>query len=304
MIIHLADISIKETQDYLNHAIGPRPIAFVSTIDKNGKTNLSPFSYFNLFSVNPPVVIFSPSRRVRDNTTKHTLENIKEIPEAVISVVTYDIVQQASLASCEYTKETDEFIKAGFTPVKALHVQPPLVKESHINLECEVIDIKSLGENAGAGNLVICKIIYMHINDDILHDDMRTIDQTKLHHVARLGGDWYCKVDEKNLFKIARPSTKAAIGFDNLPIEILHSDKLTGNHLAQLANVEAIPDVDSSFNNMSMTFILKQYKKNPAKRNHELHKLASELLNNNLAEDAWQILLRSLEPVAFMKQSS
>lgn len=293
MIVDLNAISLVERQHFLQHAIAPRPIALASTMDGEGNVNLSPFSFFNLFSTHPPIVIFSPSRRVRDNTTKHTLENIKEVPEVVINIVTYDIVQQVSLASCEYEKGVDEFSKAGFTKEKATHVQPPMVKESLIKLECKVNEIKVLGNDKGAGNLVICEVLCMHIADEILNEKASMIDQTKFNPVARLGGNWYCKVDQSNLFEVEKPNAKLGIGFDNLPQAILHSKILTGNHLAQLANVEAIPEEDEQFTNLAMTFILKQYKKNWAKTNHELHKLAAQLLNNGLVNDAWQVLLRT-----------
>ncbi len=293
MVINLQNTSIKERQDFLNHAIGPRPIAFVSTVDKNGSVNLAPFSYFNLFSVNPPIVIFSSSRRVRDNTNKHTLENIQEVPEASINIVTNSMVQQVSLASCEYPKGTDEFIKAGFTQVKAVHIQPPLVKESPVQLECNVIEVKTLGNEAGAGNLVICEVLYMHISDSILNEEGTMIDQIKINHTAKLGGNWYTKTDETNIFTVTRPNTKLGIGFDNLPPSVLYSGVLSGNQLAQLANVELIPDRDDLFNNMAMIFILKQYKSNAEKMNTELHRLAARLLTNGLVKDAWQVLLRS-----------
>lgn len=295
MIISLQDISITQAQSFLQHAIAPRPIAFASTIDKEGNANLSPFSFFNLFSTNPPIVIFSPARRVRDNTTKHTLENMLELPEVVINIVTYDMVQQVSLASCEYPQGTDEFMKAGFTQEKATMVQPPMVKESLVKLECKVLEVKALGNEGGAGNLVICEVLLMHIDNSILNEDKSGIDQTKINHVARLGGDWYCKVDKNNLFRVAKPNTRLGIGFDQLPADILRSNILTGNHLAQLANAEAIPDKEEAFNNVAMMFILKQYSRNNTKRNHELHKLAAQLLNNGLVGDAWQVLLRSKE---------
>ncbi len=297
MVINLQDITLQQTQHLLQHAVAPRPIAFASTMDGEGNVNLSPFSFFNLFSTNPPVVIFSPSRRVRDNTTKHTLDNVKEVPEVVINIVTYNMVQQVSLSSCEYPKGTNEFSKAGFTKEAGMLVQPPMVKESLIKLECKVTEIKSLGDGAGAGNLVICEVLLMHIDDSILNDDKKGIDQTKLHHVARLGGDWYCKVDSSNLFQIAKPNTRLGMGFDRLPNDILQSNILTGNHLAQLANAEAIPEADESFNNMAMTFILRQFKKNSIKKNNELHKLAAQLLNNGLTDDAWQVLLRTKENI-------
>ena len=295
MIINLQNITPQQTQSFLLHAVAPRPIAFASTIDSEGNVNLSPFSFFNLFSTQPPVVIFSPARRLRDNTTKHTLDNVKEVPEVVINIVSYDMVQQVSLASCEYGKGMDEFMKAGFTKEKAIHVKPPMVKESLIKLECKVNEIKALGNEAGAGNLVICEVLLMHIDDSILNENKTGIDQTKINHVARLGGDWYCKVDNSNLFQVTKPNTKLGIGFYQLPNDILHSEILTGNHLAQLANVEVIPEEEEAFSNMAMLFILRQYKRNKAKRNHELHKLAVQLLSNGLVQDAWQVLLRTKE---------
>lgn len=298
MLINLQDITTAQAQHFLQHAIAPRPIAFASTIDDEGNVNLSPFSFFNLFSTRPPIVIFSPSRRVRNNTTKHTLENIMKVPEVVINIITYNIVQQASLASCEYPKGTDEFVKAGFTKEKALVISPPMVKESPVKLECKVLEIKQLGTEGGAGNLVICEVLCMHVDNSVLNNEGTGIDQTKLHHVARLGGDWYCKVTAQNLFKVVKPNTKLGIGFDNLPESILHSNILTGNHLAQLANTEVLPAIDESFNNVALIFILKEYRHNPLKRKQELHLLAAELLNNGRIEDAWQVLLREEQPLA------
>src|SRR4051812_2491159 len=216
MIFDLQQLKPVDKQYYLQHVIAPRPVCFASTIDKTGKVNLSPFSFFNLFSTQPPIVVFSPSRRLRDNTTKHSLENVLEVPEVVINIVDYDMVQQTSLASCEFPKETSEFIKAGFTEEKATIVSPPMVKESKIKLECRVMEVKALGASGGAGNLVICEVLCMHIDECIL-DENKKIDQRKMHHVARLGGDWYCKVDETNLFQVAKPNTKIGIGIDALP---------------------------------------------------------------------------------------
>ncbi|MGZ5220630.1 MAG: flavin reductase family protein, partial [Chitinophagaceae bacterium] len=201
MTFDLNDLKPAEKQYYLQHVIAPRPICFASTMDKEGNVNLSPFSFFNLFSTYPPIVIFSPSRRVRDNTTKHTLQNVLEVPEVVINIVTYDIVQQTSLASCEFPKGINEFIKAGFTAIPATLVKPPMVKESKENLECKVLEVKPLGTEGGAGNLVICEVLRMHIDDALLDEDKK-IDQRKINHVARLGGDWYCQVNEQNLFQV------------------------------------------------------------------------------------------------------
>ena len=196
--IILKDIEPADVQNYLQHAIAPRPICFASTIDKEGNINLSPFSFFNLFSSNPPIVIFSPARRVRDNSTKHTLQNVLEVPEVVINIVDYDMVQQTSLASCEFAKGINEFEKVGFTMQPATVVQPPMVRESKIKLECKIIEVKPLGTQGGAGNLIIAEVLVMHIDESILNAEGK-IDQAKMHHVARLGGDWYCRVDETNL---------------------------------------------------------------------------------------------------------
>ena len=246
MTIDPLAISLPLRQNYLQHAIAPRPICFASTIDEQGNVNLSPFSFFNLFSITPPLVIFSPSRRGRDGTTKHTYENVLQVPEVVINIVDVDMVQQVSLASCEFPKNTNEFIKAGFTATPASRVRPPMVKESKIQLECKVIEVKQLGEKPGAGNLVICEVLLLHIDDQIL-DAAGMIDQLKINHVARLGGDWYCRVDQSNLFRVAKPNVQLGIGLDQLPTHIRNSNILTGNHLGQLANVVELPTVNPSF---------------------------------------------------------
>jgi flavin reductase (DIM6/NTAB) family NADH-FMN oxidoreductase RutF len=234
-------LSTQEIQQYLQYAIAPRPICFASTIDLEGNVNLSPFSFFNLFSMNPPVCIFSPSRRVRDNTTKHTLENIKLVPECVINIVNYEMVQQISLASCDYPKGTNEFIKAGFTPLASELVKPPRVAEAPIQLECIVQEVITLGENAGAGNLVLALIKKIHIKEEVL-DANKNIDQAKLDLVARLGGDWYARITEENLFKVEKPNTKLGIGFDQLPIGIITNELLSNNEKAQLANYDILPE--------------------------------------------------------------
>ncbi|MES2002930.1 MAG: flavin reductase family protein [Bacteroidota bacterium] len=290
MQIDFSKISTQEKQQWLNHAIAPRPICFASTIDKEGNTNLSPFSFFNLFSSQPPIVIFSPARRVRDNTTKHTLQNVHEVPECVINIVDYDMVQQASLSSCEFPKGVDEFVKAGFTKEAATLVKPPMVKEAKIKLECKINEVKSLGEEGGAGQLVIAEILYMHVDESILGDDGK-IDQRKLHLVARLGGDWYCKVDETNLFKVPKPNTQLGIGVDNLPAGIRSSRILTGNHLGMLGNVHDIPEINPAFDDMRLKNIIQYYSINPTEMEKELHIYAGELLNEGKIAEAWQILL-------------
>ncbi len=291
MIVDINQLPPIQKQAWLQHAIAPRPICFASTIDKEGNVNLSPFSFFNLFSSNPPIVIFSPSRRVRDNTTKHSLQNVMEVPEVVINICDYNIVQQVSLASCEYPKGTDEFIKAGFTKEKASIVQPPMVKEAKVKLECKVNEIKSLGEEGGAGQLIIAEVLVMHVDESILNNDGSMIDQTKFHHIARLGGDWYCRVDETNLFKVEKPNVKLGIGVDALPEGIRNSSILTGNHLGQLANVHDMPIVEPSFEDEKLKNIIQYYSINPAEMEKEIHLYAKELLNEGKVNEAWQVLL-------------
>ncbi|MBC7535569.1 MAG: flavin reductase family protein [Ferruginibacter sp.] len=288
--LNLKDLSPADIQNYLQHAIAPRPICFASTIDRQGNVNLSPFSFFNLFSSNPPVVIFSPARRVRDNTTKHSLQNVLEVAEVVINIVDFDMVQQTSLASCDYPKGTSEFIKAGFTEEKATIVSPPMVKESKIKLECRVIEVKPLGTEGGAGNLVICEVLWMHIDESIL-DENKKIDQAKIHHVARLGGDWYCRVDESNLFKVAKPNIKIGIGIDALPHDIRSSKVLSGNNLAQLGNVNEMPFIDPAFHDDKLKTIILYYSINPVEMEKELHLYAKQLLEMGLVTEAWQVLL-------------
>ena len=294
MVLYLKDLMPADVQHYLQHAIAPRPICFASTIDKDGNVNLSPFSFFNLFSSNPPIVIFSPARRLRDNTTKHTLENVLAVPEVVINICDYNMVQQVSLSSCEYPKAVDEFIKAGFTKEPSLLVKPPRVKESPIQLECKVIEVKPLGTEGGAGNLVIAEVLMMHINDAILNEDKTMIDQTKLHHIARLGGDWYCKIDSSNLFKVYKPNTQLGIGIDCLSASIRQSTILTCNNLAQLGNLKELPLVDPAFNDDRLKNIILYYSIDPNEMEKELHYYAKELLDAGKVQEAWQVLLTAV----------
>jgi flavin reductase (DIM6/NTAB) family NADH-FMN oxidoreductase RutF len=290
MIFDLKDLKPAEKQYYLQHVVAPRPICFASTIDKTGQVNLSPFSFFNMFSSNPPIVVFSPARRVRDNTTKHTLENVVEVPEVVINIVTYDMVQQTSLASCEFPKEVNEFTKAGFTEEPATLVKPPMVKESKVKMECKVVEVKSLGNEGGAGNLVICEVIRMHIDDSLL-DENKKLDQRKINHVARLGGDWYCVVNEHNLFQVEKPNTQLGIGIDMLPATIRNSKILSGNNLGQLANVHEMPVIEPSFDDNHLKQIIQYYSVNPDEMEKELHAYAKKLLEEDKIKEAWQILL-------------
>jgi len=291
MDIDLQTISLPQRQNWLQHAIGPRPICFASTIDKNGNVNLSPFSFFNLVSTNPPAIVFSPSRRIRDNTTKHTLENVLEIPEVAVNIVDYEMVQQASLASCEFPKGVNEFNKAGFTALPSERIKPPRVKESKVQMECKVLEVKPLGNEAGAGNLVICEVLLMHIDDSILNAEKSTIDQRKLHHVARLGGDWYCKVDETNLFEVQKPNVKIGIGIDALPASVRNSHVLSGNNLGQLANVYEMPVINPHYYDEELKKIMEYFSMNPDDLEAELHRYAKELLDRGKVEEAWQILL-------------
>ena len=290
MILNLINLNTAEKQYYLQHVVAPRPICFASTIDKAGNVNLSPFSFFNLFSSNPPIVIFSPARRVRDNTTKHTLQNVLEVPEVVINIVTYDMVQQVSLASCEFPKGTNEFIKAGFTQEPATLVKPPMVKESKVKLECKVNEVKPLGTEGGAGNLIICEVLVIHIDNSLL-DANKKLDQRKINHVARLGADWYCKVDESNLFHVQKPNTELGIGVDALPESIRNSKILTGNNLGQLANVQEIPFIDPAFDDSNLKQIIQYYSINPDEMEKELHSYAKKLLDKGMVKEAWQVLL-------------
>jgi len=290
MTIDLKDLKPAEKQYYLQHVVAPRPICFASTIDKAGHVNLSPFSFFNLFSSNPPIVVFSPSRRVRDNTTKHTLQNVLEVPEVVINIVTYDMVQQTSLASCEFPKEVNEFTKAGFTEEPATLVKPPMVKESKVKMECKVVEVKSLGNEGGAGNLVICEVLRMHIADSLL-DENRKLDQRKINHVARLGGDWYCVVNEHNLFQVEKPNVQLGIGIDALPASVRNSKILSGNNLGQLANVHDMPVVEPSFDDNHLKQIIQYYSINPDEMEKEIHSYAKKLLDEGKLKEAWQVLL-------------
>jgi flavin reductase (DIM6/NTAB) family NADH-FMN oxidoreductase RutF len=288
--IDIQSLPVMERMYWLQTAIAPRPICFASTINKHGEVNLSPFSFFNLFSSNPPVVIFSPSRRGRDNTIKHTLENVLEVPEVAINICNYAMVQQVSLSSCEYPKGVDEFIKAGFTKTAASVIRPPLVAEAPIQLECKVLEVKSLGEQAGAGQLIIAEVLTMHVNNELLLPNGK-INTAELDLVARLGGDYYARITKECLFEVPKPNKDLGIGFDALPKAIRNSTVLTGNHLGMLANSTAIPDVNPAFTDERVAHIGHYYSLQPQEMELELHKYAAELLQKNEVEKAWQVLL-------------
>ena len=291
--LNTQDLTPIQLQNYLQYAIAPRPICFASTIDAEGNINLSPFSFFNMFSTNPPICVFSPSRRVRDNTTKHTLENVLEVKECVINIVNYDMVQQMSLASTEYAKGVNEFEKAGFTMLKSDLVQPPRVAEAPVQFECVVNEVIPLGNSHGAGNLILAEIKRIHISEAIL-DAEGKIDQHKIDLVARLGGDWYCRVTSDNLFKVAKPLAKLGIGVDRLPQAVRYSKVLTGNDLGMLGNVEVLPgdeEIDLISTNPEVKEVLDATIGDATNRERELHELAKKFLNNGEVELALKIVL-------------
>ena len=277
------EVSIAELHSHLLAAVGPRPIALTSTIDEAGNPNLSPFSFFNVFSANPPIAIFSPARRVRNNTTKHTLDNVLNNKEVVINLVSYAMVQQTSLSSTEYGQRVNEFDKAGFTAIASEIVKPFRVKESPVQLECVVKDIISLGDEGGAGNLVICEVKLVHIDQSILNEAGK-IDPNKIDLVGRMGGNWYCRASKDAIFEVKKPLTTLGIGVDQIPIDIRNSDILSGNDLGILGNVETIPSMEE----------VEQFR-TINKLNNEnssaLHQKAKELLNQGNTMDAWKTLL-------------
>jgi flavin reductase (DIM6/NTAB) family NADH-FMN oxidoreductase RutF len=274
---------------YLLGAVAPRPICFASTIDENGNANLSPFSFFNVFGSKPPIAIFSPARRVRDNTTKHTLQNAAAIKEVVINVVSYDIVQQMSLASCEYPAGVDEFAKAGFTPIASDMVIPFRVKESPAQLECKVLQIIETGQEGGAGNLVICEVVCMHIDDNVL-DANGNIDPHKIDLVARMGGNYYCRASGDAVFEVPKPNLDLGIGIDQLPENIRRSSILTGNDLGILGNCTNIPGIVEVQDN-ELNSILQSVTHNPEEKRAALHQYAQALIRKGDINTAWQALL-------------
>lgn len=274
---------------YLLGSVAPRPICFASTIDNDGKPNLSPFSFFNVFGSKPPILIFSPARRVRDNTIKHTLENVYENMEVVINMVNYDIVQQMNLASCEYPKGVSEFEKAGFTPVASDMVKPFRVKESPVSLECKVLQVIETGKEGGAANLILCEVLCMHIDDKVL-DENGKIDPHKIDLVARMGADYYCRASGNAVFEVAKPNQKTGVGIDALPIHIKNSKILNGNHLGILGNCTEIPVTSEIINDGRLEQILSDFS-DRSQREEALQHYAKDLLDENEIERAWQILL-------------
>ena len=273
-------LPIPKLHRYLLGSIGPRPIAFASTIDKDGNRNLAPFSFFNVFSANPPILIFSPARSGRTNTTKNTHDNVKEIAEVVINVVTYDMVHQMSLASSPFEAGVDEFEKSGFTPIASDTIRPFRVKESPVQIECKVLEVKELGQNGGAGNLVICEVQKIHIAEEVL-DENQMVDQQKIDLVSRMGGNWYCRANDASMFEVDKPITTIGVGVDALPEKIRTSSHLTGNDLGILGNMESIPTAEDIKRDLSVL-------------DTPSFSLAKDLLSQNKPQRAYAILIQVL----------
>ena len=285
--LHPKDLSTGSLHSYLLSAVAPRPIAFASTIDADGNPNLSPFSFFNVFSANPPILIFSPARRVRDNTTKHTLQNVEAVKEVVINVVNYDMVHQMSLSSTEYPEGVNEFDKSGFTMLPSDEVKPFRVAESPVQFECKVNEIVHLGTEGGAGNLVICEVVKLHISEEVLNTD-KTINQEALDLVARAGGSYYSRA-KKGFFEIPKPLKTMGIGVDGMPEDVRNSMILTGNNIGMLANVETLPKEDEV--NQFIENISERYPDIKRASHREKHKLAQNYLSFGDVESAWKLLL-------------
>lgn len=286
------NISVPALHKYLLGAIGPRPIAFASTVDENGVDNLAPFSFFNVFSANPPILIFSPARSGRTNETKDTYNNVKKVPEVVVNVVNYDMVHQVSLASSPFSPEISEFVKAGFTPLESETVKPKRVAESPVQFECKVVEIRELGDQGGAGNLIICEVMRIHISEAVL-DENQQIDQKKIDLVARMGGNWYCRADQNSMFEISKPITTIGIGYDQLPEDILRSEILTANDLGHLAGIEELPNETdvNEYKLLELSDLFVSLEDEPVELEKELHKRAKNLLKENKLTEAWMTLL-------------
>jgi flavin reductase (DIM6/NTAB) family NADH-FMN oxidoreductase RutF len=290
MYIPMAGKEPTEKQYWLNHLVSPRPIALASTVNRLGQVNLSPFSFFNVFSIEPSILVFSPSRRLRDGSTKHTLENVLEVPQVVINTVSYSMVQQVSLASCEYPRGIDEFVKSGLTKRPAHLVWPPLVGESPASFECRVLEVKSLGNRGGAGQLVIAEVLCIHVKQALLDMDGR-VDARKSDMVARMGDNWYARIRADDLFEVEKPNRRTGIGMDGLPAHIRNSHTLTGNHLGQLANVGELPALDPHFMDVGLDVLERQF--TSGSKHKRMEEYAALLLEEGKLEAAWQVLLRT-----------
>jgi len=285
-----------ELHPFLVGAVAPRPVAFASTISADGQVNLSPYSFFNCFGSNPPILVFSPANRVRDNSQKHTLQNVREVPEVVIHICDYAMVEQMSLASTEYARGVNEFVKAGFTELPSQKVKPPRVAEAPAAFECVVEQIIELGQNNGAGNLIICRVVLAHFREDIVLPSGLGIDPFKLDAIARLGGDWYCRAAGSSLFEVPKPNRNMGIGIDELPAHLRTSDLLTGNNLGRLANIErdALPttaEVEAFRAEPLVAYTLNKYRADAPERHRQLTRLGQQFLEEGRLLDAWKVLL-------------
>jgi flavin reductase (DIM6/NTAB) family NADH-FMN oxidoreductase RutF len=286
------ELQIAQLHGYLLGAIGPRPIAFASTIDKDGNPNLAPFSFFNVFSANPPILIFSPARSGRTNTNKDTFHNVKEVGEVVINIVNHQIVHQMSLASSPYAADVDEFEKTGLTKLPSDTIRPFRVAESPVQFECVVNEIKELGDQGGAGNLIICEVKKIHISEDVLDKDGK-IDQLKIDLVARMGGNWYCRADKNSMFEVEKPITACGIGYDAIPNDIKSSIILSKNDLGQLGGIEELPNETdvNEYKLLELSDLFVSLEDEQAELEKELHRIAQNLLKENRLEEAWKTLL-------------
>lgn len=285
-----SDVSQPELHSFLLAAVAPRPICFASTVDKDGNVNLSPFSFFNVFSSNPPVLIFSPARSGRDGSMKHTHQNVLEVPEVVINIVNYPMVEQMSLSSTAYDKGINEFEKAGFTQVKSDMVSPPRVGEAPVALECTVTQVIPLGDAPGAGNLVLARVERMHMHEDYLDADGQ-LDTQKLDLIGRMGGSWYTRSSGDSLFEIPKPLRTKGIGVDNLPDAVVRSTVLTGNNLGRLGNLERLPtqaEIENICTNQNVIGLLADNKND--KSYSKVHQLAQKWLEEGNEEDALALL--------------
>ena len=286
------EISVQRVHQLLLGSIGPRPIAFASTVNEAGQPNLAPFSFFNVFSANPPILIFSPARSGRTNETKDTYKNVKVVPEVVINVVNYDLVHQMSLASSPYSPEVSEFDKAGLTAIPSETIQPFRVGEAPVQFECKVIEVKELGHEGGAGNLIICEVLRIHVREDLI-DANGLIDQHKIDLVSRMGGDWYCRADVQSMFEIKKPITTCGVGFDALPADVKNSTVLTGNDLGQLAGIEEVPNETdvNEYKLIELSELFVSLENDAVELEKLLHQKAKALLAENKLEEAWLTLL-------------
>ncbi len=286
------ELTVQRLHQLLLGAIGPRPIAFASTLDQDGNANLAPFSFFNVFSANPPILVFSPARSGRTGQSKDTFNNAKAVPEVVINVVNYNMVHQMSLASSPYAPGVDEFVKAGFTALASQKVAPFRVAEAPVQFECKVQQIIELGQEGGAGNLIICEVVQMHIHQDLLNEN-GLIDQHKIDLVARMGGDWYCRANTESMFEIKKPITTCGIGYDALPQDIKNSQLLSANDLGQLAGIEALPNETdvNEYKLLELSTLFLDLEHDATALEQALHQRAHELLAQNQLEEAWLTLL-------------